>query len=327
MASTPRIVVLGSANVDLTVVVDRRPEWGETVTGRSFRRTVGGKGVNSAIAAARSGRLGTAPAVAMLAAVGADADGELVTGELDRAGVAVGQVRRVRRPTGVAHITVDAAGRNAITVVAGANEELAGPDALTADDRRVLGGARFVLAQLEIPLAGVLAGFEASRAAGAVTLLTPAPVRPLPDDLLDLVDVLLVNEHEAAQVAGVDESEPLARVGEALLERVPAAVVTRGEQGADWFVRDDARVAGGGQPGRCHVDAFATDVVDTTGAGDCFAGAFAVGLDETGDAEAGLRFAAAAAALSVRAAGAAASMPSRAQIDELLSGGEPPRLV
>jgi ribokinase len=312
-----RIVVLGSANVDLTVVVDRRPDWGETVAGRSFRRTVGGKGVNCAIAAARASATADPPPVSMLAAIGGDADGELVRAELAAAGVDATGVRVTGRPTGVAHIIVDGQGRNAITVVAGANDAFDGPAALTKPDRDLLAGARFVLAQLEIPLSGVTAGFDAAHGAGAFTLLTPAPVQSLPAQLLDVVDVLVANQTEAAQLTDLPAGCATERLGSALLERVPAAVVTRGEQGADWFARPAVTLPGG-QPvgGHVHVQAYPSDAVDTTGAGDCFAGAFVVGLDEFGRPEPALRFAAVAAGLSVRTAGAAASMPTRSQIEE-----------
>jgi ribokinase len=151
----------------------------------------------------------------------------------------------------------------------------------------------------------VIDGFRQAKKAGSVTMLTPAPVAPLPpailDALVEVTDILLVNEFEAEQL------------GPDVLTRVPIVVTTRGERGATWTGPGDESY---------EVAALRVDVVDTTGAGDCFAGALAVGLEETGSPEWSLRFASAAAGLSVQAEGAATSMPRRAAIDAALAAAD-----
>ncbi len=287
------VAVLGSANVDLVAVTARRPAWGESATGAEFYTAVGGKGLNQAVAAARAGG-----DVGLVVAVGTDAYADLIVEELEGSGVERAALRRVEGPTGVAHITVGTDGRNAIIVVPGANGALT---ALTDDERAVLGRAQFVLSQLEIPVATVIDGFSVVKGAGGVTMLTFAPVRQLPDveldGLLAVTDMLLVNESEAAAI------------GPEVLARVPIVVTTKGADGATWTGPGDETY---------EVAAMTVDAVDTTGAGDCFAGALAVGLEETGDPEWAMRFATAAAGLSVQLAGAAVSMPTRAAIDDVL---------
>lgn len=297
-AALAGLTVLGSANVDVVAVTGRRPAWGETTTGDAFFTSVGGKGLNQAVAAARAGG-----DVSLVAAVGRDTNAEIVIEELAEAGVELDALSRVDAPTGIAHITVGADGRNAIIVVPGANGTLGGLD---EHQGSVLSRAKFVLAQLEIPVGTVIDGFRQAKKAGSVTMLTPAPVVPLADavldSLLEVTDILLVNEVEAEQL-GAD-----------VLSRVPIVVTTRGERGASWTGPGDESYK---------VPALHVEAVDTTGAGDCFAGALAVGLEETGDPEWSLRFATAAAGLSVQFEGAASSMPMRDAIDEVMSEAEP----
>ena len=296
-AALAGLTVLGSANVDVVAVTSRRPAWGETTTGDAFFTSVGGKGLNQAVAAARAGG-----DVSLVAAIGRDVNADLVVEELSEAGVELDALARVDLPTGIAHITVGADGRNAIIVVPGANGTLGDFD---EHQRSVLSRAKFVLAQLEIPVATVIDGFRQAKKAGSVTMLTPAPVGPLTDavldSLLEVTDILLVNEVEAEQL-GAD-----------VLARVPIVVTTRGERGASWTGPGDETY---------EVPAMRVEAVDTTGAGDCFAGALAVGLEETGNPEWSLRFATAAAGLSVRSEGAAASMPLRGAIDEVMEAAE-----
>jgi ribokinase len=296
-AALAGLTVLGSANVDVVAVTSQRPAWGETTTGQAFFTSVGGKGLNQAVAAARAGG-----DVSLVAAVGRDSNADLVVDELAEAGVDVDALTRVAEPTGVAHITVGSDGRNAIIVVPGANGTLADLD---VHQRSVLTRAKFVLAQLEIPVGTVVDGFRQAKKAGSVTMLTPAPVPQLSpatlDSLLEVTDILLVNEVEAAQL-GAD-----------VLARVPIVVTTRGERGSTWTGPGDETY---------EIPALAVEAVDTTGAGDCFAGALAVGLEETGNPEWSLRFASAAAGLSVQTEGAATSMPRRAAIDAVMEAAE-----
>ncbi len=281
--------------MDLVAYVDTVPASGETVQGRQFRQVPGGKGANQAVAAARAGAQ-----VCFLGAVGDDAFGVQLRTTLVDNGIDVSGLRTVGGPSGIAHIVVDGDGNNSIIVVPGANGTVT---ALREGDVRLLDGARALLLQLETPLSGVLAAARAGRSLGVTTVLTPAPARPLPAELLDCVDVLLPNQHEAAALTGHDDPEQALA---ALLEAVPEVVVTLGGDGALYGAR-------GHEPIR--VPALRVEPVDTTGAGDTFCGAFAVARAEGQDPESALRFAARAAALSVQRPGASTSMPTRPEID------------
>ncbi len=281
--------------MDLVAYVDVAPASGETVQGREFRQIPGGKGANQAVAAARAGA-----EVAFLGAVGDDAFGVQLRTTLVDHGIEVSGLRTVAGTSGVAHIVVEGDGANSIIVVPGANGTVT---ALREGDIQLLDGVRALLLQLETPMSGVVAAARAGRSLGATTVLTPAPARPLPPELLECVDVILPNQHEAAAITGQDDPE---RALAALLETVPEAVVTLGADGVLYGRR-------GADPVR--VPAVRVEPVDTTGAGDTFCGAFAVARAEGRDPETALRFAAKAAALSVRRHGASTSMPTRAEID------------
>ncbi|MGW0932099.1 ribokinase [Streptomyces sp. NPDC002644] len=289
------VVVLGSANMDLVAYVAKAPQRGETVAGREFRTAPGGKGANQAVAAARAGA-----AVAMVGAVGNDTFGLRLRSALEASGVLTDRLRTAEVPSGTAHIVVDDEGGNAIVVVPGANAQVT---ALDPRDEEVISRADLLLLQLEIPPDAVLAGARVARAHGTRTVLTPAPVQPLPSELLDHVDLLLPNEHEAAALTGVADPH---RAALALLERVPEVVVTLGEAGSLWAARGSEPVL---------VPSPRVRAVDTTGAGDTFAGALAVALTERRPMPEALRWAAAAASLSVQRPGASASMPYRSEIE------------
>ena len=298
--SGPRIAVFGSVNMDLVAYVDTAPATGETVTGTAFRQVPGGKGANQAVSAARAGA-----DTVFLGAVGDDAFGAELRGNLVASGIDTTGLRTVPGPSGIAHIVVDGRGGNSIIVVPGANGEVTGT---VPGDRELIGGADALLLQLELPMEAVVAAARTGREQGVRVHLTPAPARELPDELLESVDVLVPNEHEAAAITGrTDPREALA----ALLERVPEVLVTLGGEGSLYGAR-------GAEP--VHVPALKVEAVDTTAAGDTFCGSFAVARAEgAGPAEA-MRFAAAAAALSVQRHGASSSMPTRAEVEALLRG-------
>jgi ribokinase len=278
------VLVVGSGNVDLVSQVERIPSPGETVLSTGFATHPGGKGNNQATAAARANAHTT-----FVGAFGDDDNGTRLLASLTESGVHP-LVRTSAEPTGTAMITVASTGENAIVVNAGANATLTD---LTADERRAVAAATVVLLQLEIPLATVV---DAARAATGTVVLNAAPARPLPRDLLDAVALLVVNEHEAALLGGADE----------LLTVVPRLVVTLGARGALVRTRD-ATTAVPGIP---------VDVVDTTGAGDTFCGALVARLDEGAELEPAVRFATAAAALSVGRPGAVPAIPTREEIDD-----------
>jgi ribokinase len=299
--SSPRVVVVGSINVDLVVAVSRLPSAGETVAGGRFARHGGGKSANQAVAAARLGA-----AVSFVGAVGDDEMGEAAVRELDSEGIDVSRVARVSAPTGVALIVVDAAGENQIAVASGANAELS-PDHVTAALRDLLAPTAaprsrgVVLLGHEVSEAVVAAAAEAAGAAGWPVVLNPAPARDLPDAALA---VLTPNASEAAELTGHDEPSDAAR---ALAEQTGAAVlITLGADGA-------LLLEPGGEPVR--LPATKVDVVDTTGAGDTVNGALAAELAASRPLAGAARFALAAAALSTTAEGARGGMPARDAVE------------
>ncbi len=293
-----QIAVLGSANMDLVVTVDRAPGRGETVHGSAFHTVPGGKGANQALAAARAG--GT---VSFGGAVGADAYGEQIRSLLAGEGVDVSGLVTAADATGTAHITVDASGANSIVVVPGANATVR---SLTDAHRSAIAHADVLLLQLELPMAAVVEAARFARSSGVATVLTPSPVVALSDDLLDATDLIVANEHEVVALAGgvepIAAAHLLARAGRDVLVTLGAAGVVYVQAGAPAL----------------SVPAFPVEVVDTTAAGDTFVGAFAVVRADGADLADALRWASAAAALAVQRLGASASMPRRAEIDAFL---------
>lgn len=294
-----RIVVVGSYNRDTVLAVPHFPAPGETLAALGVERFHGGKGSNQAVAAARAGA-----AVAMIAAIGADAAGDGALALWAAEGIdASAVIRLAGQPTGEAMILVDAAGENEIVIVPGANAAL--PEA--AVEAAVM-GASLVIAQLETPVAATLTAFRAARAGGVMTLLNAAPAVGLPDAVLDETDLLIVNETEAARLLGsAGDPTVLAR---ALAPRHPRGVVlTAGAAGALWAVPDGTVV---------HAPSRAVAVVDSTGAGDAFIGAFAAGLAAGLGEGASLRRGVAAGALACCRAGAVPSLPRLAEIEAAL---------
>ncbi|MEO3749934.1 ribokinase [Streptomyces sp. B6B3] len=299
----PTVAVFGSTNMDLVAYVRTAPRLGETVSGHEFRTVPGGKGTNQAIAAARAGG-----EVAMVGAVGEDDFGARLRAALAESGVDTAGLRTMPGPSGTAHIVVEDGGDNSIVVVPGANGTVTG---LAPGDEARIAAAGTLLLQLELPLSGVLAAARAARAHGVRTVLTPAPVpaTPLPAELLELVDLLVPNEHEAAALTGEHDLDAAAL---ALLDLVPEVVVTLGEAGSRHAARDAA-----GHVEIVGVPAVPVAAVDATAAGDTFVGALAVAHGEGRPMPEAMAWAAAAAALAVQRPGASSSMPHRAEIDAL----------
>ena len=318
------VVVVGSANTDLTVAARSLPRPGETVTEGVLHTGFGGKGANQAVAARRAGA-----EVAFVARMGEDEQAERHLDHLRAEGIDTGAVGRDRRASsGVALIALDAAGRNQIAVAPGANARLR-PAHVKAGMRRLRAGS-VVVAQLEVPIATVEAAFRAARRADATTLLNPAPVPSAPDPgivaagapaagdetepahrlsgaLVHLTDVVVVNEIEAEQLCGlaVTGVAPARRAAAALVAGgFGMAVVTLGEHGAVWA---DGRDGG-------HVPAPEVRVVDTVGAGDTFVGYLAVGLARGAPLAESVDEAVRAAALAVTRRGAQPGIPRRSEL-------------
>jgi ribokinase len=313
------IVVIGSLNMDFVLAVERLPLPGETILGRSFRTIPGGKGANQAYAAAKLA--GSATAVRMIGRVGADSFGQALKASLAGAGADVSPVLDTESvASGVACIHVDDAGQNSITVASGANA------VLTPDDIRAMRwafeGARCVLLQLEIPIETVAAGLREGRAAGAVCLLDPAPARVLGRELLALVDIVTPNESEACVLAGLAPDRvhacDAAGLGRRIREMGARSVVLKlGDQGCVYCDADREFA----------VPSFPVQPVDSTAAGDTFNAALAVALAEGTEIEQALRFANAAAAISVTRMGAQPSAPARDEVEALIAAGTCPAIT
>ena len=294
------ILVAGSANLDFVVRAPRIPAPGQTVLGTGFRTFAGGKGANQAIACARAGGAATR----MLLGLGQDSFAAPIEASLHGAGVALHIVRSNDLPTGTAFICVSDDAENAITVAPGANS------ALRAEHLPDLSDVKYLLLQLETPLQTVTAYAAAARQAGVKVVLNAAPAQPLPEELLALVDVLVVNEGELRCISNCTAS-----VDECLkrLPSVPCVVVTLGSAGCCARVNDATGEHTTTQP------AFAVTAVDTTAAGDTFCGVLVASLAQQHALAQALVRASAAAALACTRPGAQDSIPIRAEIDQFLN--------
>lgn len=278
------VAVIGSINLDIVVRVDRIPAPGETVHGKDVREFPGGKGLNQAVAAARSGAN-----TAFVSALGDDAAGDSLLDLIRAEKIEASRVLRSQDPTGRAYITVDAHAENSIVVISGANASVTGfaPE------------ASVVLAQLEVPAATVTDAFVEAHSRGSVTVLNPAPASPLDPVLVANSDIVIPNQHELALVGGVDAL---------LAGGVSTILVTLGADGVDIVSADGTR----------HIDPFTVSPVDTTGAGDAFCGAFAACLASGAELERAVEWGAAAGALATTVEGAVPGQPTRESIENLV---------
>jgi ribokinase len=305
MAASARIVVLGSVNADLVVAVPRLPRPAETVLGDRLRTFPGGKGANQAVAAARLGG-----SVCMVGRVGQDAFADVALASLLADGVDTAAVDRdPDEPTGVALIVVEEGGQNLIAVAPGANARVSAREVERATER--LNAESVLLLQLEVPVPAVELAVLAAHQRGSRVILNAAPASTaLPDTLLQRVDVLVLNEVEAATLFGgsVGSLEEAVAAGRAALDRgAGAAIVTLGAAGA--VVVDPGGVT--------RIDAYPVDAVDATAAGDAFVGALALSLARGADLVTAARFGAAAGAAAATRPGAQSSLPTQAELHAL----------
>lgn len=306
MSMSNAIAVVGSVNMDFTLLVDELPGLGSTITASGLHVTPGGKGANQAVAAAKLGSY-----VRLIARLGRDENGLAAESSLKEAGVCVDHLEMGDdMSTGLAFITVDSSGANTIVVYQGANGRLTPAD--VASHSRAIREAGAMIAQLEVPLETVGYAFEVARSSGVMTVLNPAPAVALPDSLLGNTDLIMPNETEAAFLTGVEVVD--ARTAQLAARKLqlmgPARVViTLGSQGAMYL----------GPEGVLHHDAFKVDTVDSTAAGDSFIGAFVtrwLGGDKPGQC---LEFACAAGALTTTRIGAQESLPSYDEVRDLMT--------
>lgn len=298
----PRVVVIGSANVDFTVRLSRLPQVGETVSEGEFYRSFGGKGANQAVAAMRAGA-----EVRLLAKLGADLHGRQLREHLETMGLPPQYLLAdPKSATGTALILVDGKGRNLIGVAPGANHMLTEHE--VRSNQELFEWGEVLLLQLEIPIPAVLAALQMGKARDMCTILNPAPLRNLPREALALVDLITPNEGEAAALAQVQAGD-VEGAARRLSHMGPGCVVvTLGERGA-------MSVCG---PNLSYHPAYEVEAVDTTGCGDAFNGALACGLAEGKSLDEALRFANAAGALAATKKGAQHSLPWRDQIQALM---------
>jgi ribokinase len=297
----PRVLIVGSANVDFTVALPRLPRPGETVSEGTLLIARGGKGANQAVAARRLGA-----EVRLIACVGDDPSGRDVRAALETEGIGTGAiVTTSAAATGTALIVVDAEGRNQIAVAPGANRRLgvADVDARDAD----FAWADVVVCSLEVSLATARRALELARRHGALTILNPAPFPDGGIDFLALADYVTPNETEAARLAGLPPAD-LAGAGQ-----VAAAIRARGAAHVVLTLGAAGALAAG-PDGDLRAPAYPVTAVDTTGAGDAFNAALAVALAERRPLAGALRFATVVAALACTRRGAQPSMPHRAEL-------------
>lgn len=300
-----KIVVVGSSNTDMIVKVPRIPRPGETILGGKFSTAAGGKGANQAVAAARAGGQ-----VTFIARVGDDMFGQQALRGFEADGIDVQHVKTdPSEPSGVALIFVDEKGENSIAVASGANACLSPQDVDEA--AAAIRSADILLMQLETPLPTVQRAAEIARGAGVKVILNPAPAMPLNDALLANLTLITPNESEAELLTGVGVTDTASAeaAAKALLDRgVEVAIITLGSKGALLKTSKLTKVIPG----------FKVTAVDATAAGDVFNGSLAVALAEGKGLEEAVRFANAAAALSVTKLGAQPSIPKREEIERLI---------
>jgi ribokinase len=305
-STSPHILVIGSANVDFTVKVERLPQLGETVSGGDFLLSYGGKGANQALAAHLAG----AP-VFMIARIGRDTNGELLYQHLTAVGLnPQGLLRDPEVPAGVALIMVDSQGHNLIAAAPGSNRRLSVADVQALEAKAFPGG--ILLTQLETPSETVEYGLRRALEAGMTTVLNPAPGRPLREDFLALPHIITPNETEASLLSGitVTDLDTARQAGDRLLAMgCQTVIITLGAQGALLARRGEVR----------HFPAFPVTPVDATAAGDAFSGTLAAALFEGLVLDQAIVRANAAGALCVTKRGAQEALPTRQEIEALLA--------
>ncbi len=302
-----KIVVVGSLNADLVQRVERFPRPGETVTGSDLDIVPGGKGANQAYAAAL-----LAGQVEMVGRVGNDPFGPMLVESLAKAGAGTSKIQVSATSTGTAAILVLPNGQNLIVISPGANGKLTPQDVVQS--LGTLEPGSILLTQLEVPLETTRGALEIARQHGATTILDPAPAQALSPEILGLVDFLTPNQTEAAllldQSGEIESYEDAESAARKLLARGPSTVIVKlGALGVVIATIEGSR----------RVPGFPVQAVDSTAAGDTWNGAFAVALAEGNEIAAAAKFANAAGAISVTRSGAQSSIPTRGEVDRLLS--------
>lgn len=297
-----KILVVGSMNMDMVFKTDRYPKKGETVIGREFQLVPGGKGSNQASAI---GKLGGD--VSFISVCGHDYYGDILLKSLKENGVDMKNISRIGDTTGVAAITIEGDGDNRIIVIPGANGKLT-PEIVDSYQEDIR-DARVVLLQMEIPLETVLHTIDLAYQFKTEVILDPAPAQPLPEEIYRKINYILPNEGELDQLtAGFNLTTREERVERLLELGVGAVLITAGGEGVYYFT-------GNGQK---HYPAIKVDVVDTTAAGDAFAGAFAFGLQQGWSIDRAIKYANVVGGLTVTKLGAQSSLSSREEVTDFI---------
>lgn len=308
------VLVIGSLSLDMVFGVPYNPARGETIKANSFQTFVGGKGNNQALAAAKAGAK-----VAMIGRVGNDQYADLIIRTLEEAGADASLVYRDPEVgTGLANIYVDQNGDNSIVIATRSNERLSAAD--VDNGIEIVRKSKIVVLQLEVPLATVTYAAQVGKREGKLVLLNPAPAPQdghLPDELLKNVDLFIPNETEASLLTGItvnDRESALKAAAKLQARGIGTVLITLGEKGVAGLDLNKKEI---------FAPAFSVSVKDTTAAGDAFVGALSARLSQGDDLELALRYACAAGALATTKMGAAASLPTKSDIENLIHSAQP----
>lgn len=299
------IVVIGSLNMDMVITLNQRPHPGETVLGTHFFMNAGGKGANQAVAARKLGA-----SVAMIGKLGSDMFAEQMLAGLEQVGVDCSAIEKVEgQKTGVAFIMLDAEGENSIIVAPGANMLLTPEDIRRQEP--LIRQAKLIMVQLEIPLETVMEAIRIARRHHVPVLLDPAPAQPLSAELLSMVDYIVPNETEISQLTGIqvyDQRTAKLAAVELLRNGVSTVFAKLGEKGVVVINANSTHV----------IAPYKVEAIDSTAAGDAFAGALGAALVSGKDIWTAAKFASAIGALTVTRKGAQASMPDLEEAEQFI---------
>lgn len=297
-----RILVIGSANTDLTVYAERMPLPGETVTGHDFSLNSGGKGANQAAAVAKLGGN-----VKLIGAVGNDANGKKIIEDLESHSVEFDGIRIEKAPTGTATIIVINS-ENSIIINEGANAFVT--PQLIEQKADLIRQADYLIMQLEIPVETVIRAAEIAKESNTAVILNPAPCKAFPDSLYELTDIIIPNEHEASGLTGIygnNDNELKQKIEFLRKKGVKTVIITLGDKGSIYNISDEIFTC----------PAENVEAVDTTCAGDSFIGALCLKLSEGFELSEAIKYASKVAAITVSRTGALASIPFEYEIKDI----------